>query len=511
MVVNKSGRIAKNTTLLYLRMIVVMLINLYAVRVVYNSLGAEDYGIYNVTAGVVSLLAFVTGVLSMSTQRYYSVALGENENKKIREVFSSSINIFIYLTIGILIVGETLGLWFVYNKLGIPDERLTASVIVYQFALVSFIFSLFQIPYSAATIAYEDMGVYALLTTIECILKLAAALVLLIIPFDKLVIYGIALCLAHFIALLLFGFYGRKKYSECRYEKVTNKNLYKEYLSFSGWTLFGSVANVGMIQGNTILVNIFFGPVITAARSISLQIYNALSTFCNSFVMAIRPPMIKTYTEGEDENLLRLFDLGNKFIYYCLLMLCLPLILEMEYILSLWLGNVDFETVYFSKLIIIYTIIISLHNPITIIIQAIGKVKQYYLPVETFTLLTVPLTYVFYKLGFPAEYTFWIMIGLGLISHIVRIICLKKLYSPFKAGKYLLTFVAPAIVVTILSVFVLYKEQSFMQPSFWRLICVTMSSIALVMLLAYLLGLTRNERDSVNRIVSSYLKFNKKG
>ena len=502
---NKSGKIAKNTTLLYLRMIIVMLINLYAVRVVYNALGAEDYGIYNVTAGVVSLLAFVTGVLSMSTQRYYSVALGENDRNRIREIFSSSINIFIILTVAVIIIGETLGLWFVFNKLGIPDERLSESVIVYQFALLSFIISLFQIPYSAATIAYEDMGIYALLTTIECFLKLAAALVLLIIPFDKLVTYGIALCIAHFIAFLLFAIYGQKKYPECRYTRVSNRNFYKEFLSFSGWTLFGSVANVGMIQGNTILVNIFFGPVIAAARSIALQIYNALSSFCNSFVMAIRPPMIKTYTEGDDESLSRLFDLSNKFIYYCLLMLCLPLILEMDFILSLWLGKVDLETVFFSRLIIVYTVVISLHNPITIIIQAIGKVKQYYLPVESFTLLTVPLTYIFYKLGYPVEYTFWIMIALGALSHIVRIICLKKLYPVFNAGKYCVSFVIPAVIVTAFAVFILLRIQSIMEPSFWRTVCVTVSSIILVMFLAYLVGLSKEERRYINRMALSYL------
>ena len=354
-------------------------------------------------------------------------------------------------------------------------------------------------------IAHEDMGLYALLTTIECILKLMAALSLLILSYDKLITYGAVLCIAHIISFFLFLICGRINYPECRYAKVTDKALYGEFLTFSGWTLFGSVANVGMIQGNTILMNIFYGPIITAARSISIQIYNAISVFCNSFVTAIRPPMIKNYTEGEYWNLLQLFNIGNKFIYYFMLMICLPLFLEMDTILTIWLGKVDANTTVFSRLMIIYTMIISLHNPITIIIQATGKVKSYYLPVELVTLLTVPLTYLFFRLGFPAQYTFWIMISLGVISHIIRLFCLKKVFPLFYIKNYIIEFLCRAIIVTLLSAIILIGIQIHIINPILRLGCITIFSILVVLLMSYIIGLSKNERDTVNKMVLSYL------
>lgn len=237
--------IAKNTTLLYIRMMVVMIINLYTVRLVLNALGGEDYGINNVVAGVIILLMSVSNVLSTATQRYYSYSIGENKLERLRNIFSTSINIFALLSLIVFILGETVGLRFVNTQLVIPDERMNAANWIYQFSIFSFIFTFIRVPYSAATIAHEDMGIFAVISTAECVLKLIAALLIFVIPLDRLIIYGATLFFISTLVLIAYIMIGYTKYAECRYQKPTEKTLFKELLSFSGWSLFGSVAGVG--------------------------------------------------------------------------------------------------------------------------------------------------------------------------------------------------------------------------------------------------------------------------
>lgn len=297
---SNTQRIAKNTTLLYIRMMVVMVINLYTVRLVLNALGAEDYGINNVVAGVITMLMSVSSVLSTATQRYYSYSISENKLERLRNIFSTSINIFALLSLIVFILGETVGLWFVNTQLVIPDERMNAANWIYQFSIFSFIFTFIQVPYSAATIAHEDLGIFALISITECVLKLIAALLIFVIPLDGLIIYGATLFIISTLVLISYIMVGYSKYAECRYQKPTKKTLFKELLSFSGWSLFGSVAGVGMSQVNTILVNIFFGPLANAARAISLQFTMAVSSFSGSFILAIRTPMIKSYADPDN-------------------------------------------------------------------------------------------------------------------------------------------------------------------------------------------------------------------
>ena len=501
----RSNVIAKNTSLLYMRMLIVMIINLYTVRLVLNALGDEDYGIFNVVAGIITMMSCVSSVLSMATQRYYSFALGENDHAKLKFIFSTSINIYLFLSITVLLFGESIGLWFINSQLVIPDYRMSAANLIYQFSIFSFIASMIQVPYSAAIIAHEDMGVFAMISTGECLLKLVIALMLLIIPMDKLVFYGGALLISNLMILIIYVIIGYKKYNECHYMRTFDGNLHKKILSFSGWTLFGSVANVGMIQVNTILVNIFFGPLVSASRAISLQVYNALTTFCNSFVMAIRPPMIKSYAEGNYLYLMKLFNIGNKFIFYCLLMICLPLFLEMETILFVWLKSTNIDTIVFSKLMIVYVIIISLHNPITIIMQATGYVKQYHVPVEIVILLSVPLTYILYKVGFPATATFIAMIVVGGISHLIRLICLSKYFKQFSFLEYMLSFLFPAFVITSLIFFPVYYIHTIIESVYLRFFIVLCSSGFLTIVLSYFIGLSKLERFLIKMILNQFI------
>ena len=270
--ITKSTRVAKNTILLYIRMMVVMLINLYTVRLVLNALGVEDYGVYNVIAGVIIMLQSVSSVLSTATQRFYSYSIGENRPEYLKNIFSASINIYVLFSFLVIVLGETIGLWFVNTQLVIPTERMIAANYVYQFSIFSFVCTIIQVPYSAVTIAHEDMGIFAVISTLEAVLKLMFAWLLFIIPFDKLIFYGAFLFLIPVLSLILYMVIGHGKYAECHYQKKIERSLYKKMLSFSGWTLFSSLAGTGINQVNTILVNIFFGPVVNAARAIALQI-----------------------------------------------------------------------------------------------------------------------------------------------------------------------------------------------------------------------------------------------
>jgi O-antigen/teichoic acid export membrane protein len=477
-----------------------MIINLYAVRLVLNVLGAEDYGINNVITGIITMLISVSSVLSTATQRYYSFSIGENNLERLRNIFSSSINIFVFLSIIVFILGETIGLWFVNTQLVIPDDRMIAANWIYQFSIFSFIFTFLQVPYSAAIMAREDLGVFAAISMIESILKFLSVLCIYIISFDGLIIYGAALFIISALVFITYIIIGKNKYLECQYQKPTENSLYKELLSFSGWSLFGSVAGVGMAQVNTILVNIFFGPLVNSARAISFQFSSAVSSFSGSFLMAINAPIMKSYASESYLYMNKIFNLSNKFIYYGLLMIFLPLIFEMDIILLFWLKTSDPQTVLFSRLILVYALIMSLNNPISIVIQATGHVKEYHLSVETITLLCVPATYVLFKMGYPAHYTYLVMIVVAIISHIVRLICLKKFYKPFSYYEYFFSFIIPASIITIVSSSFIFVIQKSIMNTSQRVTAVFFLSILCIATLGFLIGLSKNEKNSIQQL-----------
>lgn len=499
-VYNKSKRIAKNTFLLYMRMVIVMVITIYTVRVVIDTLGLEDYGVYNVVAGVIILLNCLNRVLSSATQRFYSYSIGINDVNYTRSVFSISINIYIIISIIVIVLGETIGLWFVNNQLVIPLDRLVAANWVYQFSIFSFISTIICVPFSAMVIAHEDMNLYAVMSLIECVLKLVSALLLYIVSYDNLVLYGCFLFMAHFIVFVLYGIVCYRKYQECSYQKIHDKNLFGEMLSFSGWTLFGSIAGVANQQGNTILVNIFFGPIVNAARAVSLQISSALDTFCSSFILAVQPPMIKSYAEGDMDYLMKLFYFSNKFIFYCMLVICLPCISEMETILNLWLVSYSQDMVAFSKLTLIYTMIVTLHNPVTIIMRATGNVKRYFVSVESFTLLSMPLTLLFFYLDYPAISTFIIMIIVFSLAHIIRLIILKNTIDLFSIKKYFISFVLPALMVTFVTFVAIFLLRESIKPGWLRLLLIGFVSTLLIAIQFVLFGLSSDERCMIKNI-----------
>lgn len=477
-------------------MMIVMIINLFAVRIVLKALGTEDYGIYNVIAGIITMLSCVTSVLMTAAQRYYSYSIGEGNNCNLNKIYSACIKICLLGSILIFLIGETLGLWVVNHYLVIPDYRVTAANWLYQMTIFSFIFNFMQIPFGAAIIAHEKMGYFATISTFDTFLKFIAALLLLIIAKNRLIAYGIFIALISFISLTLYAYVAKKKFTECHFKKFNDPHLFKELLSFTGWNFLGSLASVEMHYVNMIIVNIFFGPIINASLAIAFQISSALNTFSGNFIMALRPPMVKLYAENKYTELNRLFSISNKVVYYLMLILCVPLFLEMDTVLHLWLNIKDNLTIIFARLIIIYTIILIMNNPISIIMQATGYVKQYFLPVESITLLCPVVTLILFKMQFPSHYVLITMIVCVLISHVIRMYVLKK-YYPFPVLKDYFIFCIKAIFITgFVLLFSLYVR-TLINVDLYRLIALILSSSLLTISAVYVIALNKEERSTI--------------
>jgi O-antigen/teichoic acid export membrane protein len=505
---SKSKRIASNTLVLFIRMLVITVVNLFSVRWVLNGLGVVDYGVFNAIAGVVTTSTCLSSVLAISTQRFYSYAMGQGNTIQLRDIFSVSLLLAVGLAIFIILIFSCIGPWLIATKMTIPVERLEAAQWVFGFALLSFVFSVIQIPFMGAIFAHEDMGIYALITTVDCLLKLGAAYMIGKATIDNLVFYGSALSVIALLVMLSYIGFAIKKYTECHYRRVRGRRLFKELLSFSGWTFYGTMAGVGTTQGSIILLNIFFGPVINAAFSIGNQIYNALNTLNNSTVLAFRPAMIKAYSGESFSYLNRLFSFSNKMTLYLLACVSVPFILEAKTILNFWLGKeiVSDEMVLFCQLYIVYTVCLALQNPITIIMQATGHIRNYSIYVESLMILCVPINYLLFKMGMGATYTFGSMIGVCLVAHIVRLFFLKHYYSYFSFRPYLLSFIAPAIVIIAISSCVGIWLHKCMDRDLLRFVMVSILSASTILVMAYFIGITKEERQKAKDFILQLLR-----
>lgn len=499
-------RVAKNTVILFLRMLVLTFLNLYMVRLVLHALGEEDYGIFNSIAGVITSSSFLATVFAMSIQRFYSISMGNRNLVELQQTFSISLKIIIVIALTLLILFESCGLWFIHNKLIIPPDRLESATIVFHLSLIAFIFSFLQIPYSAAIFAHENMDAFAIISTIECVLKLITSLLLFYCSIDRLVFYGSGLLFTALFSFTSYLLYAKKNYSECSYIKTKRKDLLVNILSFSGWAMYGSIASVCMTQGNTILLNMYFGPLIVASFSIALQINNAFNTLANNIVMAFRPAMIKLYAEKDYKQLNSFFNFGNKFILYSLLSVGCPLIFKMDIILKLWLGDYSQNTLLFARLIIIFAILLAMNNPITIIIHAIGKMKYYSLSVESITILSLPLSWIFLKLGKPAPYVFTSLIGSIILAHIVRIICLKRYYQGFHIYSYIKEIIIRSLIVVLLICFIFSQLNRLFTSNTFNSIIVLCVCFVFTLTLGYFIGLNSTERKMIKNLILSKVK-----
>lgn len=394
----KSKRIAKNTGAIYVRMMILMLTTLYTSRIVLQQLGVIDFGINNVVAGIVALLAFYTSSLSNASQRYLSIGLGENDTQKTKLYFKQCLSLMVIFSAIILLLAESVGLWLVCTKLSIPCARLGAATWTYHFAILSMICSILQVPFMAEIIANERMKMYAHIGLFEGVARLAIAYLLAIGTDDKLILYGVLSALVSILTLGLYIIYSRMTFAECRISWIWNWQLVKEMLRFISYTMFGCLAWSASNQGINIILNIFFGPAINTARGIALQVCAAIDRFASSLMTASAPQIIKSYAERDIAYMTAIIEKTSKFAFFLSCAIAVPLICETTFILRIWLGTVPDYTVLFTRLLIIDSLINIAFQPLTTAANATGRIKGIQVYGRCITLLALPISYALLSL-----------------------------------------------------------------------------------------------------------------
>ena len=501
-----NKRIAKNTIFLYVRMLVVMFTAIFASRVILNTLGATDYGIYNVVGGVVTIVGFLNGALSASTSRFLTFALGEKNLQKQKDTFGAALNLHICVAILVLIVGETIGLWFFYEKMVIPEDRMTAAFWVYQFSIVTTMVSFTQAPYNASIIAHEAMSIYAYVGLYEAFSRLAIAYLVAFSPIDKLIFYG-SLYMINTVAVQVFyRWYTTRHFEECHFSLVKDKALYKQLLGYGGWDLFGNIALVCQGQGVNLLLNTFFGPVVNAARAISFQIQGATAQFVGNFLTAVRPQVIKNYAEGNVRRMYTVTFYAAKFSYMLMLALVVPIIYEINFILNIWLGDaVPQDTAVFAVIVLMTYTWRTFHIAALMPYHAIGKIKTGNVTIGSLMIATLPIGYVLLKLGCPAYSVFLVIFAVEIISMFAIYWIIHRLeYFPYK---YVFTkILIPCFFVTIVTIAVPTFITHFMEDGWWRFVLVGFTAEASLLLSALYIGLNKEERERVFSLVNGKIK-----
>lgn len=498
-----NKRIAKNTMFLYFRMLLIMGVSLYTSRVVLRILGVEDYGLYNVVGGIVTMFTFLNGSLGSATSRYITFELGKKDFERVNKVFNTALIIHIAIALIIIVLAESIGLWFFYEKMTIPADRLNAAFWVYQISIITCFFSLTQVPYNATIIAFEDMKIYAYVGIAEVILRLLIVYLLAISPIDRLVFYAILLCVLQIGVMSFYRYYCNRHFSSCRINFSKDKVLFKEMFSYAGSDMIGSISALAQGQGLNILLNVFYGPIVNAARGIAYQVQGAITQFSNNFMTAVRPQIIKLYAEGKVNEMLRLVEHSSCFSYYLMWMISFPICLEAHYILSLWLGVYPEHTVNFLILIIILCLIQTLKTPRTTVYHATGHLKVTNMIVGGILCAAFPLAYLFLKLGGSPESVFWAANITMLLSEFASVIILKR-YIKYSSINYLLSVHGRCALVTTISFalpYIIYDK--LLDEGFMRLITTCILTTFSVILTSFYIGMNKGMRVKLVTLVKN--------
>tara|TARA_B110000091_G_scaffold213160_1_gene261762 strand:- start:383 stop:1846 length:1464 start_codon:yes stop_codon:yes gene_type:complete len=472
-------------------------VNLFTVRVVLKTLGVEDYGINNVVGGIVAMLSFFSSTMVSASMRFFTFELGRKNYTRLNQFFKLTIFSYLGFSVIILILAETVGLWFLKTQMVLPETRMSAAMWVYQFSIASFILYMFVVPYNSIIIAREKMHIYAYIGILEAILKLAVVFILVIFNGDKLKSYAVLLFLVTLIISLFYIIYCSYKYKECKLSFFWNSQMFKELISYSAWSLFGALAAMIKGQGINILLNVFFNPIVNAARAIAFTVNSAINLFVTNFYQAVRPQITKKYASGETQEMMKLVFISSRFCYYLMLSFAIPILIETPYILSLWLSEVPEYTILFTRLVIITTMIESLSYPLMTAVSATGKIKWYQTVTGGLLILNLPISYVLLKTGYPPEITMYVAMGIAVLSQISRMLFMKNMLK-MSIDTYIKKIVFVIIIVTLLSwitPFVVYKIMNY---GFVRLIIVTLCSFISSILVIYSVGITNDERHILN-------------
>ena len=506
-VTSNNKRIMKNTFILYVRMFFIMLLTLYISRIVLQVLGVEDFGIYNVVGGVVTMMGVLKGAMSTATTRFITFELGRSDFEQLRKTYCVSMMIYALLSIVFVLLAETIGVWFLNTQLTIPEIRMYAVNWVYQFTILSVVVEMMSQPYNAVIIAHEKMSFFAIVSVLEISLKLLFVFSLKVISADTLIVYGFLMMLTTIIIRIVYSIYCKKQFLECNFRVYKDVELFKRILSYSGWNLFGSASTIIKGQGLNILLNMFFNPAVNAARGIAYQINGAVSQFSHNFYTAVRPQITKYYAQDDLTNMFKLVFRSGKMLFYLNLLLGLPLVVETPYIINLWLGQVPEYAIVFSRLIIVISMVDAMSHPLMTSIQATGSVAVYQSVVGTLNILNLPISYVFLKLGYPPLTVFHISLIITVVSVFVRLVIVKHYISSFPFTEYALKVFGICLLVSIVSVVIPIILHIYLNQTLYNVLCICLACLISVIITVYLIGMNKDERLFVINIVASKLKI----
>lgn len=501
-----NKRIAKNTLFLYVRMLLTIIVNLYTVRVIWQVLGIEDYGIYNVVGGIVFMFAFLNNAMVASSQRFISFELGTENQGQLRKVFCISVTVHIFLAIVILILAETIGIWFLNAQLNIPTNRMIAANWVYQCSIVAFIINIVSVPYNACIVAHEHMKAYGYFGILEVVLKLIIVFLLLLIPFDKLITYSTLIACVSAVMRLLYGVYCRNNFSECRYKFVTDKHLMRDMFSFAGWSFVGNLGFSVRDQGLNIVVNLFFNVTVNAAKGIATQIGGVVSGFAQNFQMALNPQITKRFAAGNKQSMIWLVFSGCKYSGMLMLFIVIPLYFASEQVMTLWLGKVAPYTVGFMRLILIMALIDSITGPITTALQATGHIKWFQIIVSIIMISNIPIAWLWLKFDANPYIVLYVSIATSTISLCARLILLHQQIK-FSYFSYLLSIFMRIIPIIAISSAIIWWLYGYISNNILGLLVYVVLSTIIIAIISFTIGLDRNERLLIIQTIKNRIKI----
>jgi O-antigen/teichoic acid export membrane protein len=492
---------------LYFRMFLTMGVGLYTSRLVLDALGVVDYGIYGLVGGIVTTFAFLNSAMASATQRYLSFDIGRNDLEQLQKTFNATLNIHFLIAFIILVLAETIGLWFINYKLDIPMNRVHAANWVYQFSIFAFVFNVVQVPYNALLIAREHMNIYAYVSILETILKLIIVFILVQADTDHLILYAILTFFVSFVITMVNKLYCKKKFKESVYKFYFDKTYYKELLGYSGWNLFGNIAVVARSQGSNILLNLFFGPVANASYSLTVMVQGIIGNFVSNFQVAVKPQIIKNYSKGDIEASLNLMYKSAKFSFFAMLIITLPFLYNVEYIMNIWLKEVPPYTIDFIKMAFIYSLIETISNPLVTGAQATGKIKLYQVVIGSFIFLTLPIAWIVFKLTNNPVNLYWVLIGNSIFALGLRVWFLMKMMS-LKLVSFMKEVLLKIIIVVILSLSSMTLVESIFDFKN-ELINFILSLVAITcanLLIISFVGLSSAEKSFILNIIKSKVR-----
>lgn len=500
-----NKRIAKNTLVLYVRMLFMMAVLLYTSRVVLSALGVDDFGIYNVVGGVVAMFSMISGSLSAAISRFLTFELGKGDKDKLATVFSSSVTIQIAIFAIILVCAETIGVWFLNNKMVIPESRMVAANWVFQFSVILFGVNLISVPYNAAITAHERMTAFAYISIVDALGKLGIAYAVSVSPIDRLIMYGALLLILGCVMRLIYGVYCNRHFEECHYRFVWDKELLKQMFSFAGWNFIGSSSSVLRSQGVNIILNLFFGPSVNAARAISVQVNQAVNGFVSNFMTALTPQITKAYARGDYEYLLQCIYKGSKFSYFLLFFLSLPILVDTEYILKLWLKVVPDTAVWFVRYILLFSLADTYSRTLINANNATGDIKKYQLVIGSLNLTVLPLVCVILVLGCAPEDSVLVSIVVALIGIFPRLYFNKK-HFPITYIGFIKNVITPTLIVSVFGFIVSYIMYIYIETNIYSFIAKTIIGFIITAMVIFTMGCTREEKQYIVNFVNNKLK-----